>query len=107
MDRASEGSLNSETPDIGERGVGLIIFYERAKIVTLIIRCERRIAYTLNELVIHTFHALIGCNFSECSPGFGRRGRSLNLGLSESLAAIIDSRYMRAIIGLRSALRNY
>jgi hypothetical protein len=65
---------------------------EKLKTMPLIIRCEPRIAYALNRLVIRTFHALIGSNFSECSPGFGRRGRSLYLGLSESLAAIIDSR---------------
>jgi hypothetical protein len=45
MDRGSEGSLNSETSDIGERGVRLIIFYE-AETVPLIITCERRIAST-------------------------------------------------------------
>jgi hypothetical protein len=31
MDWASEGSFNSETSDISEKGVGLIIFYEKAE----------------------------------------------------------------------------
>jgi hypothetical protein len=86
----SEGSLNSETSDTGERGVGLIIFYETAEIISLTITCESRIAYALNKLVIRIYHALIGCNFGEYSPGFGRR-QPLNFGLSESLAAIIDA----------------
>jgi len=43
----SEGSLNSETSDIGGRGEGLIISYEKVEITLLTITCERRSAYAL------------------------------------------------------------